>query len=220
MSLRPLFLTAMIGLAPACTAAGLAPGEAGTAPPAQAAEAPEPESAQVDLAGEILEMDRTGDEARAALSYGPADGPEFLEHAARADSVTRAHTTRLGEIIREHGWPTEKAVGRDASRAALFMAIRAAHDPTFQDEALRALRAAHASGQADGESLAMLTDRIRLSRGEPQLYGTQLILGDFDVTLQPIEDEENVDARRAELGMMPLDDYLALVRAMFEMSDR
>jgi len=178
-----------------------------------------PVSPTDDIAQEILAMDRTGDEARAALSYGPAEGPAFLEHAARADSVTRAHTARLGEIIRERGWPTEEAVGREASRAALFMAIRAAHDPVFQDEALTALRAAHSASEADGESLAMLTDRVRLARGEPQLYGTQLILGDTEVTLQPIEDEENVDARRAELGMMPLGDYLALVRSMFEMRD-
>ncbi len=220
MSLRLLFLTALLGFASACAAADRPPVEAGAAPPAQTSEAPKPESVRADLAGEIMDMDRTGDEARAALSYGPAEGPEFLEHAARADSVTREHTARLGEIVRAHGWPTEEMVGRDASRAALFMAIRAAHDAAFQDEALAALRAAHTAGEADGESLAMLTDRVRLSRGEPQLFGTQLILGDTDVTLQPIEDEENVDARRAELGMMPLGEYLALVRSMFEMRDQ
>ena len=53
--------------------------------------------------------------------------------------------------------------------------------------------------------VAMLEDRIRCAEGRGQRYGTQF---DWDergaISPLPIEDEENVDARRREIGLMPL----------------
>ena len=43
--------------------------------------------------------------------------------------------------------------------------------------------------------------RIRVNEGRAQIYGTQFG--------RPLEDETNVDARRAEVGLERLADYLA-----------
>lgn len=62
----------------------------------------------------------------------------------------------------------------------------------------------------DGQSYAYLYDRIKMNSGEKQLYGTQF--SDVDpengiVTLAETEDMDNLDHRRMEIGMMPIEMY-------------
>ena len=53
-------------------------------------------------------------------------------------------------------------------------------------------------------------DRILTREGKKQIYGTQLRLNQTTqrMELYPIDDEENVNARRAEAGLEPLAEYL------------
>jgi len=55
-----------------------------------------------------------------------------------------------------------------------------------------------------------LEDRILTREGKKQVYGTQLRLNQTTqrMELYPIEDEENVDSRRAVVGLEPLALYL------------
>jgi hypothetical protein len=82
------------------------------------------------------------------------------------------------------------------------------HDRPFQKQCLSLLTDAVKKGEATGEQLAYLTDRVRVSEKKKQLYGTQLRFVDGDYQPLPIEDEGNVDKRRKELGLSPLADYL------------
>ena len=61
---------------------------------------------------------------------------------------------------------------------------------------------------------ALLTDRVLLRQGKSQRYGSQFQMGKNGLEPSPIEDETNVDARRAQMGMMPLADYLCMVRVL------
>ena len=67
-----------------------------------------------------------------------------------------------------------------------------------------------------GESIALLTDRVRLAEHRKQLYGSQLE-GDCSVgyKLRPVEDEANLDARRARLDLPPMADYLQFMSTAF-----
>lgn len=58
-------------------------------------------------------------------------------------------------------------------------------------------------------NLAMLTDRVRVNTGRPQLYGTQFRpIGGKHVPLE-IEDTEHVDERRAQMGLGTLEEGIA-----------
>jgi hypothetical protein len=58
-------------------------------------------------------------------------------------------------------------------------------------------------------SLALLEDRIRVREGKKQIYGSQLhSTASGKYVPEPIEDEVNVDARRAKVGLGPLSEYL------------
>jgi hypothetical protein len=66
--------------------------------------------------------------------------------------------------------------------------------------------------KAFSNQLAMLEDRILLRRGGKQIYGTQVHWDEFRKkwVLSPIEDEKNVDQKRAQVGLQPLREYLKI----------
>jgi len=125
-----------------------------------------------------------------------------------------ARTERMKEILDEHGWPTFDLVGVDGEDAAWAIVQHSDQDPAFQREALELLRGAVATGQGSPGNLAYLTDRIAAGAGEPQTYGTQVGCGPDGPVPAPLADEAAVDARRAEVGLEPMADYLAEMAAI------
>lgn len=72
------------------------------------------------------------------------------------------------------------------------------------------IKAAVKNGDMDGQSYAYLFDRIKVNNGEKQFYGTQFAKVDplnRTVELAETEDIENLDKRRMEIGMMPIEMY-------------
>ena len=56
---------------------------------------------------------------------------------------------------------------------------------------------------------AFFTDKIRVDENKPQLYGAQVRKKENgEIELIEIEDRENVNKRRKELGMESLEKYL------------
>lgn len=121
----------------------------------------------------------------------------------------RERTERLTEIIDEFGWPTRSLVGTDGATAAWVIAQHSDQDVEFQERALELMREAVTDDEADPTELAYLEDRVATNRGEPQIYGTQIGCVDGEAVPGPIADEANVDERRADAGLQPLDEYLA-----------
>jgi hypothetical protein len=63
-------------------------------------------------------------------------------------------------------------------------------------------------GDARGSNLALLVDRIQMGNGRPQVYGSQVVFINGVYSVYKIKDEQNVDKRRAAMGMQPLEEYL------------
>ncbi len=121
--------------------------------------------------------------------------------------LNKENLTRLEEIIERHGWPKKSIVGRRAANTA-FLIIQHSELAT-QKKYLPLLKEAANNGEAKLSSLALLTDRVNLEEGNFQIYGSQ-IGGDPNTGegyVFPLKDPENVDKRRAEVGLMPLEKY-------------
>jgi hypothetical protein len=69
------------------------------------------------------------------------------------------------------------------------------------------LEAAYRAGEVDGQSVALLTDRVAKAQGRPQIYGSQTTMHGREPVIDPIADSAGVDARRAKLGLPPLAVY-------------
>lgn len=131
----------------------------------------------------------------------------LLKKTIEADSINQ---TKVRAILDSRGWLGPDVIGPNGS-SALFLVIQHA-DLKMQEQYLPMMREAVKKGNAKASSLAMLEDRIALAQGKKQIYGSQI--GRDPETdeyyVMPLEDPDNVDKRRAEVGLQPLAEYVAL----------
>ena len=129
---------------------------------------------------------------------------ELWKTINRVDSL---NVIEVSAILETHGWLGQEVVGREGNMA-LFLVIQHANLET-QEKYLPMMREAVKEGKAQGSSLALLEDRVALRQGRKQIYGSQIVRDENGVyQIAPIEDEGNVNKRRAEVGLEPLEDYV------------
>ena len=142
-------------------------------------------------------------------------GMEHLDQSilARMQAIDTSNTERMRTIVRQYGWPGPGLVGRDGTEAAFLLVQHA--NLAFQKEMLPLIEKAYKRGELSGQSYALLLDRVLVGEGKRQVYGTQAKLKGKEFVPDPIEDEANVDKRRAEVGLPPLSEYLQVLKQMY-----
>jgi hypothetical protein len=126
----------------------------------------------------------------------------FLGCDAPMDRLKKTYddnAVRLKAIVKQYGWPGNDLVGRDGTWAAFLILLNA--ELAIEKEMLPLVQDAYHAGKTDGIIYADLLDDIRVAEGKPQVYGTRDKEGGG---AYPIEDEANVNKRRAEVGLPPL----------------
>lgn len=154
------------------------------------------------VAEELLAMAREDLKVRAQLA---ADGSLFRGYHPEMRAVHDRNAARLRAIVDARGWPGERQVGKEAAEAAWQIAQHAIAQPQFQRRILALIQQAVQEGNAPALQAAMLEDRIRCFEGRPQRYGTQF---DWDadgrMSPLPLDDPDQVDNRRRDIGLEPL----------------
>ena len=125
--------------------------------------------------------------------------------------VDSSNTSWLKTYVAKWGWPTSAQVGKEAVESAFLIVQHATEDTAFMRSMLPYIKESYRRGDLDGNAVAMLTDRVEVKAGRPQIYGTQLSLHDGHWQLDPLVDSARVDERRATMGMKPLSVYLRMV---------
>jgi VWFA-related protein len=121
---------------------------------------------------------------------------------------------KLCQLIKTHGWPTSAMVDQDGVLAA-FQLLKNAGTYELQRDLLPVIVAAIKKDPIQKREFAGLYDRLRVSAGMKQLFGTQAVsMGGF-LVLYPIEDEGRVDARRAEYGLPPINQYMSALEGNY-----
>jgi hypothetical protein len=189
MTMAPSFTLIAAGMALVVRAGwAAAPGTVSPPPPARA-QLVRDESLRVEL----LRM------AQEDLTSGtclPTD-PGVPRLCRSTGEIRQDNRIALDRIIAAHGWPGRALVGIDGARAAWLIAQHADSDILFQKHCLELIREAFVIGEAEGEALAYLTDRVLEHEGRPQMYGTQ------GVGVTTPEDEARVDVNRKAIGLEP-----------------
>lgn len=155
----------------------------------------------------MFEMDQKYRQQIVALSKrGGWESSKIKELEQTMNKQDSLNLIRLETIIVEHGYPGKKLVG-NAGHVAFYVIQHA--DQATQKRYLPVLQKAAEAGELAKGDLAMLIDRIRVGDGKAQVYGTQYrrneVTGEFEFF--PIEDIENVNTRRAEAGLKPIEEY-------------
>jgi hypothetical protein len=115
---------------------------------------------------------------------------------------------KIVKILDEKGWVGKDKVGQQAN-STLFLVIQHS-DLKIQQKYLPMMREAVKKGNANSSNLALLEDRIALREGKKQIYGSQIGTNPTTKTqyVLPLEDPDNVDKRRSEVGLGTLADYV------------
>ena len=192
--------------------AGLSPeARALIAPVAEAIAAEEVRQAALPPPVDVRErLERMGqlDQAgrRAAVRIDLSSLPEGERVAAL--SAMRASITAMDErllaellpLVPASGWFMPDEYGERASGAA-FLIIQ--HSDVEQwRRFVPVLEPLALAGKIDGQDYGLMYDRLAISEGRLQRYGTQVTCtaGKYVIDWGNIEDPENVDARRRALG--------------------
>lgn len=182
------------------------------------------------LRQELLERTKTDQDARKLMvqwmkDRGPAaaqsdkDKAEYMKLTAKVKAIDDENTKWLHDVVDKHGWPTNTLVGKDGASAAWLLVQHADADAKFQRRCLD-LMTKLPKDEVSQKDLAYLTDRVLLAEGKKQLYGTQMTLVDGKWKPRPLEDEANVDKRRAEVGLSSLADYIKIIEANYGASKK
>jgi len=140
-----------------------------------------------------------------------AKGAQNLDQdvVTRMKSLDMKNQIRLKAIIAQYGWPTRKMVGANGVHAAFIILQHANRDP---------LKKSYAAGDIKGNSIALLTDRVLVGEGKPQLYGTQANIINGEAIYNEIEQPKNLDKRRAELGLCPHAQYKEMMSKFYQLN--
>lgn len=160
-----------------------------------------------------------------------------LVAAAQRDLQTRARLAKSGDLFNGYhpemeavhvenarlldaaieaigGWPVRSKFGDDGAGAAFVIAQHAIGLPDFQRRMLTLLLAAAEASEINVVDTAYLSDRIAVFEGRAQIFGTQF---DWDENGQlspaPVGDPAGLDERRASVGLPPMAEMIAAIRA-------
>ena len=137
------------------------------------------------------------------------DSKEIKEHWKLGMEKDSINLIKVRNILDTRGWLGADIVGEQGN-TTLFLVIQHS-DIKTQEMYLPMMREAVKNGKAKSSSLALLEDRVALRQGKKQIYGSQI---NKDLKTQyfyvaPLEDPDNVDKRRAEVGLEPLARYVS-----------
>ena len=145
----------------------------------------------------------------------PEGKPIDIKLTFRLMEIDKVNREWLKGEIEKKGWPGFTLVGFDGSDAAWLLVQHADADVVFQKKAMKLLEDAVKRKDVRPVNLAYLTDRVLCAEGKKQVYGTQFITKDGKIEPRPIEDEANVDKRRAEVGLTSLAEYRKTLESLY-----
>ena len=122
--------------------------------------------------------------------------------------IDSINMVRIENIITKYGYPGKSIVGEELKSVAAFVII---HNPSKQEKYLQLLWEESNGGNVDKREVAILEDRIRMIRGEPQIYGTAMNYDSIGLDsntgekitklkIWKVQDYSNLDKRREEVG--------------------
>jgi hypothetical protein len=126
-------------------------------------------------------------------------------------AMTAKHRPEIERIHKIYGWPTQSQFGQESAGA--FWLLVQHQEPDVQGAWLPELASLAEKGEASRQNYALLFDRVQKGLGTPQRWGTQVSCVEGRAVLDPVEDTTNLDKRRAEMFMPPMEEYMTMMQA-------
>lgn len=123
---------------------------------------------------------------------------------AKMKSIDTEHQQYIGELLDSIGWPSGLSF---SANMAIFLVIQHA-DVKYMNKYAGYIEDAYKKNLIPIGAYAVFVDRMRMYSGKPQVYGSQLLTINGNLYMWPIEDVENLEARRKAANMLSVEDYI------------
>lgn len=137
-----------------------------------------------------------------------AESKEVKKYVKLFSAKEAANLITMTKILDKNGWPSDEIVG-DQGNYNLYLLLERA-ELKIQQKYLPMMRVAASKGYVRPGYLALFEDRVAMKKNGKQVYGSQV---EFNDEMQkyyvlPLSDPDNVDKRRAELGLNSMQWYI------------
>jgi hypothetical protein len=120
--------------------------------------------------------------------------------SALIEVVDKEDQATLLKMLPPEGWFLKSRYGAKAATVA-FLIVQHSNDE-LQARFLPVLQPLVAKGEVDGDDYALMFDRVAISEGRPQRYGSQFRCDGGKWRPYPIEDPAGLEARRKAMGFI------------------
>lgn len=165
-----------------------------------------------DLQERLLQMVEEDQAVRNKLFQASPDTEKEIQQSL--EDMDRKLTAELKGIVREHGWPTIRLVGIKASQAAETI-LNHSPDHDFQQELIPKLIEMVEQDEILGHDLVHIIDKVLLSEGKPQLFGTVFRFEGEFMIMEPVQDPEHLDELRARYLLPPMKEYIKMMQDFY-----
>lgn len=122
-----------------------------------------------------------------------------MKIGTRMAAIDAANTAALKALLPADGWFRNGRDGRQVTHGAWLIAQHSP-DNGFRTTVLGAMGDRLGAGDVDAMDFALITDRVLVRQGGLQVFGSQAGCIEGRLTILPVADPDNVDARRARIG--------------------
>jgi hypothetical protein len=150
------------------------------------------------------ELKKMADEDQVVRTAVPAS-------LSRMQEVDRTHLPALLRIHRKYGWLKSSVAGKEA--AGRFWLLVQHQNLELQKSWMPEMERLAAKGAVSRQNFALLYDRVMSGEGKPQRWGTQTHCVDGKAVMNPVEDPQNLEARRNALYLTPVNEELEMLTA-------
>lgn len=134
--------------------------------------------------------------------------------AAAYQRVIRRNFPTVERILDTYGYPNYTLVGQESADHYFLLVQHSDFNQAFQQRVLNMMRRDVGHKKASGKQYAFLTDRIAVTKGEPQVYGTQVLMSG-NSTVKPCIAPTKLNKRRKSVGLEPIEEYLKRCNEVF-----
>ncbi len=154
------------------------------------------------------------DYANGTIDSSSTSREEIMENVRATDSL---NYLELKSIVEKHGFPGFDLVGKNGSHNFWLMIQHQDRNTDFQIEVLTLMKKQVDVDNANKNDYAYLVDRVRVNTGKLQVYGTQMTINEDRTSYmpKPVEDPDNLNKRRLEMNLSPIETYIDIMNKHF-----
>jgi VWFA-related protein len=160
---------------------------------------------------ELLKM---AEKHRELLQQVVAEDQKKKSDQDKLHKLNEKHTARFCEILKTNGWPSTALAGQTGVFAAFYI-LKNSASFELQRDLLPVILAVIKKDPTQKPEFAGLFDRLRVSAGMKQYFGTQAVSWGGFLILYPLEDETKVNAWRQEFGLSDMQENIRNLERMY-----